>query len=190
MWRYLLLIGALGCGSQESRVCKHLTKLCGDDVIPSSCASDLGELKDSLGDSYGKMMSCADEAKSCPEVAGCFVGGVGNALNRWKDQFEHGAKKALGEDDPKSHDSHDSRDPGAACKSFHGEQLAARWDDCTDHVRREVVCETFIDDLKCECREDGVEKWSFHAKDPPLSAREGATRVARANCKMGSFDKL
>jgi hypothetical protein len=71
----------------------------------------------------------------------------------------------------------------AACTSFEGGKLSASWTGCPDKVRREITCATFIDDLKCDCMEDGVNKTFFHAKDPPLAVRAAATRVANANCR-------
>jgi hypothetical protein len=71
----------------------------------------------------------------------------------------------------------------AACTSFEGGNLTATWTGCPDKVRREIKCATFIDDLKCDCYEDGAQKTFFHAKDPPLSNRTDATRVANANCR-------
>jgi hypothetical protein len=70
----------------------------------------------------------------------------------------------------------------AACTTFEGGTLSAAWSECPDKTRREVKCATFIDDLKCDCLEDGVRKTFFMAKDPPLSLRADATRVANANC--------
>lgn len=70
----------------------------------------------------------------------------------------------------------------AACTSFEGGNLNASWTGCPDKVKREIKCATFVNDLKCDCYEDGVEKWFFNAKDPPLSNRADATRVANANC--------
>lgn len=60
--------------------------------------------------------------------------------------------------------------------------MSAAWTECPDKVRREVRCAPFIDELKCDCYEDGVSKWFFNAKDPPLASRDDATRVANANC--------
>lgn len=70
----------------------------------------------------------------------------------------------------------------AVCTSFEGGKLSAVWSDCPDKVRREIKCAMFIDDLKCDCLEDGAQKWFFSAKDPPLLTRVDATRVANNNC--------
>lgn len=75
----------------------------------------------------------------------------------------------------------DRKAPG--CGTFEGGTLSARWTDCPDQKKREVACATFIDDLKCECYEDGVSKHWFFAKDPPLATRADATRVANASCR-------
>ena len=72
---------------------------------------------------------------------------------------------------------------GMTCTSFSGGPMSAVWTGCPDKVRREVTCAPFIDDLKCDCFEDGARHKWFHAKDPPLSEREDATRVANANCR-------
>ena len=40
------------------------------------------------------------------------------------------------------------------------------------------------------CRIDGVEHDFFHATDPPIDNRDGATRVAKANCHDDAFDNL
>jgi hypothetical protein len=69
-----------------------------------------------------------------------------------------------------------------ACRTFAGGKLNATWTQCPDMVRREVSCAPFVDSLKCDCLEDGAQKWFFNAKDPPLATREDATRVANANC--------
>jgi hypothetical protein len=194
MGRMTIIAGVLliaACGSNENAVCKHLVKLCGDDIIDDSCASDLKDLKDVLGASYGKAMTCAAEASSCPEVAGCFAGGFGHAADRWQQQFEHGVDRVMEHDDPRLISTHFSEDASQACTKFESNGRDARWDGCTDHVKRELSCNPFGDDeLSCDCLEDGVEKWSFTAKDPPLTTREDASRVARNNCHMGSFDKL
>lgn len=153
-------------GAGERGVCKHLAKLCGDDIIDDSCPSDLADLKDALGDSYGKMMACAHDAESCPEAAGCFAGGFGHAFDRWQKQFEHGMGKVMDDDSPPAAlHTHADDKPSAYCTSFTSSELDARWDGCDDHVKRELQCKTFMDELECNCLEDGVEKWSFTAKD-------------------------
>jgi len=71
------------------------------------------------------------------------------------------------------------------CAKFAGQALAATWDDCTDHVRRELACSKDArDEIECLCVEDGVEKWRFTARDPHLDDQAEATRVARSNCHM------
>jgi hypothetical protein len=77
--------------------------------------------------------------------------------------------------------------PTLTCAKFEGQPHDAKWTDCTDKARREVVCEPFVDELTCACVVDGVEKWHFSARDPQLQDKDEATRVARANCQMG-FD--
>ena len=77
-------------------------------------------------------------------------------------------------------EAHDGK--RAACASFEGGKMSAQWTGCPDKVRREVKCAPFIDELKCDCYEDGASKWFFNAKDPPLATRADATRVANANC--------
>ncbi|MFO0611236.1 MAG: hypothetical protein U0414_01515 [Polyangiaceae bacterium] len=72
-----------------------------------------------------------------------------------------------------------------ACTDFQGGKLSATWSGCPDGVKREVKCEMFVGSLKCDCYEDGVNKWFFQAKDPPLEDRADATRVANANCHWG-----
>ncbi len=84
----------------------------------------------------------------------------------------------------KKTESSSTRDTKASvCGTFEGGKVSAVWSECPDKVRREVRCAPFIDDLKCDCYEDGVSKWFFSAKDPPLSNREDATRVANKNCR-------
>jgi hypothetical protein len=184
----LLVIALLvtGCSKgKEQRVCEHGAKLCdAADELPD-CATKLKDLKDVMGDAYGKSLDCAQEAKSCAEFAGCFVGGLGAGLEEFEKQFGRGVDKVM------KKDRHGGDHHGAAsgvldgCKSFESGDKSAHWFDCEDGVRRDVVCEKFIDDLRCDCREDGVHTWSFHATDPPLDARDSATRIASANCKMG-----
>ena len=71
------------------------------------------------------------------------------------------------------------------CATFAGQALVAKWDDCTDHVRRELACaKDPVGELECLCVEDGVEKWRFTARDPHLDDQAEATRVARSNCHM------
>ncbi|HWO26128.1 MAG TPA: hypothetical protein VNO30_45690, partial [Kofleriaceae bacterium] len=94
-----LVIGA-GCGGcggggggldKEKQVCAHVDKLCGGDPEPlDQCARELRELKEPAGETYGKFLGCALDAKSCPEFAGCFVGGLGEVAERWGKQFEQG----------------------------------------------------------------------------------------------------
>ena len=69
------------------------------------------------------------------------------------------------------------------CGTFEGGKMTATWTECPDKVRRQVKCSTFIDQLRCDCYEDGVMKHFFMAKDPPMETREDATRVANANCR-------
>jgi hypothetical protein len=69
----------------------------------------------------------------------------------------------------KKTESSRARDTQAfVCGTFEGGKTSAVWSECPDKVRREVRCAPFIDDLKCDCYEDGVRKWFFSAKDPPL----------------------
>ena len=74
------------------------------------------------------------------------------------------------------------------CAKFEGQPLDAKWSECSDQVRRELLCARgHFDDLECKCLEDGVEKWAFDARDPQLADQAEATRVARSNCHM-SFE--
>ena len=68
------------------------------------------------------------------------------------------------------------------CGTFTGGNLNASWTECPDKVQRQVACYPFVQDLHCDCLEDGAKKWFFTATTPPLSTREDATRVANANC--------
>jgi hypothetical protein len=190
----VIAVLVIGCGKgKEQRVCEHGAKLCDDADELSSCSAKLKDLKDVMGDSYGNSLDCALDANSCPEFVGCFIGGIGAGIEAFGKQFEHGVDKVMKKHDGSKSERHRSRDrdddrAGGVlddCKTFATGDRSARWDGCADHVRRELACEKFIDDLKCDCREDGVETWSFHASDPPLDSREAATRVAKANCKMG-----
>ena len=72
----VLLIAA--CGSNESAVCKHLVKLCGADSSSDDlCSSDLADLKDVLGESHGKAMTCAAEARKLFRKSPVACGGFG-----------------------------------------------------------------------------------------------------------------
>src|SRR5262245_55990615 len=42
-----------------------------------------------------------------------------------------------------------------ACGTFEGGKLSAKWTECPDKIGREVTCAPFIDQLKCDCYEDG-----------------------------------
>jgi hypothetical protein len=187
----LVLIGALtlGCRGKPTaaRACQHAAALCGVDD-DGDCAEGLRELESTLGESYQPLLTCAVEARSCPEVAGCLVGGAERVGDRIERQF------GLGRDRMRPHpDGTSTRPRGAgrgddvlaSCDDFTAGNNHAQWDGCADHVRREVVCAPFIDDLKCDCLEDGAKTWFFHARNPPLANRADATRVARANCEMG-----
>lgn len=74
----------------------------------------------------------------------------------------------------------------AESESVNGDQkIHATWSGCRDRVRRELWCKTFIDDLKCDCNEDGDTKWFFDATIESLADRAEAERLAIANCRMG-----
>lgn len=70
----------------------------------------------------------------------------------------------------------------AQCGTFTGGNLNASWSQCPDKVQRQVSCYPFVQDLHCDCIEDGAKTWFFTATNPPLASREDATRVANANC--------
>jgi hypothetical protein len=180
-WVMVFAIAA-GCGSGADAhdVCAHGGKLCDaprDEI--AKCEKQIAGLKKDLGDHYGKAMSCAREADSCAEFAGCFVGGLGGALGDVMQQFGEGMRKGMGA--PAGGGDVDL----AACKSFQGGDSDATWDGCTDHVKRQLHCEPFLDDLQCTCLEDGSETWFFHTTSPPLRDRAAATALAKASCEMG-----
>jgi hypothetical protein len=204
----LLAIG--GCGRKATvtaaAACTHAASLCEVDD-DSDCAEALRALEPTLGDSYRPLLTCAVEAKSCPEVAGCLVGGAERVGDRIERQFGRGRDKMRShdedrhttvEDDSRSH--HEEHHTGAGtstaparggdvlatCRDFSSGDLGARWDGCADHVRRELTCKPFMDgEVSCKCFEDGVHRWGFSARNPPLASRDDASRVARANCHMG-----
>ncbi len=90
----LSLVMGAGCGGRAKQACDRLEKLCGETDEAKSCSRDLPELKDQLGaDNYDRMLTCTADANSCPEALGCLAGGVGNMLDKWGDQFEHGLSK-------------------------------------------------------------------------------------------------
>lgn len=92
------LVVSVGCGGggldKERRVCAHVDKLCGGDPEPlDKCAKDLRELKEPAGETYDQFLDCSLASKSCPEFAGCFVGGLGEVAERWGKQFEQGVDR-------------------------------------------------------------------------------------------------
>ena len=106
MKKFLIVVLVLGAGgvfaykhffAPEKRACAKLAELCGDKAKDlDKCASDMADLRKSLGDDVVKKFdSCVADAKTCPEGAGCMVGagmsGVGDAVN----QFMKGMGKAL-----------------------------------------------------------------------------------------------
>jgi hypothetical protein len=111
-----LVIGA-GCGGgleKEKKVCAHVDKVCGGDPEPADqCAKDLRELKEPAGETYDKFLDCALGSTSCPEFAGCFVGGLGQVADRWGKQFEKGVDrmngKGAGDDDSRSTETRSTR---------------------------------------------------------------------------------
>lgn len=90
-----------------------------------------------------------------------------------------GRRAEAGRDGGPTH--HDTR--AAACTSFTGGTQSAVWTGCPDKIKREVACEFFVRDLKCDCYEDSVQTTFFSAKDPDLTSRESATRIANRNCR-------
>jgi hypothetical protein len=213
MGRSTLVLGTLvalltlgGCGHKATvtaaAACKHAASLCEVDD-DSDCAEALRALEPTLADSYQPLLTCAVEARSCPEVAGCLVGGAERVGDRVERQFGGGRDKMRGhhesttttveEDSWSHHEEHHSgaspargADVLATCRDFSSGDRGARWDGCADHVRRELTCKPFMDDeLSCTCLEDGVHRWAFSARNPPLASRDDASRVARANCHMG-----
>jgi len=183
----LVVLAVTACGgSKEKRVCSHGAELCGAKGEEAKCASDLRDIKDALGDAYGKTLDCGLEAKSCAEFAGCFVGGLGKGLDKLEHDFDRGVDKVMGSDD-RAGGAGDGLDL-AACHDFrstsNNDHISASWEGCSDHVRREVACKPFIDQFECDCLEDGAERWSFTMAKPELGDRDTASRVAKANCKM------
>lgn len=88
----------IGCGGggldKERKVCTHVDKICGGDPEPvDQCAKDLRELKEPAGDTYDRFLDCSLGAKTCPEFAGCFVGGLAEVAEQWKHQFEDGVDR-------------------------------------------------------------------------------------------------
>jgi len=178
-----IAVALLACSkSREHSVCEHGAKLCDGADELAQCAGKLADLRDALGESYDRSLRCAGEATSCPEFVGCFVGGLGNEVGKLGTLFEKGAEKVM-RNKVASYAGGSSFLDG--CKTFKGGDRSARWDDCGDGVRREVVCKPSFDHLRCDCFEDGAEKWFFTATNPPLGARESASRVATENCRMG-----
>jgi hypothetical protein len=183
------VIALAGCGGghggqKEQRVCAHGADLCDAKGGESTCMDQVHDLEQTLGDAYGKTLDCGLEANSCAEFAGCFIGGLGKSFEDTGRDLGKGVDKVMGHD----HGGDSSLDL-ASCREFHTESAnggqTARWDGCSDRVRREVTCKPFMDSFQCQCLEDGVERWSFDATRPPLDDRDAAARVAKANCKMG-----
>lgn len=202
-------IVVMGCGggnARERALCEQSGKVCGLDLGElDDCVKTVPAFKEPLGaNSYDKLLACGTGAASCAEFVGCFAGGLDQAVEILGKQFERGFDK-MTDHDPKhdgwtrhrdststhshSHSTTSSHDEPATttCAKFSGAVNDAKWDDCTDHVRRELVCKSRLGDLECACIEDGVEKWRFDARDPRLDDQAEATRVARSNCHM-SFE--
>ena len=91
----LCVVGACGGNNADKAqaLCAHLEKRCGADAIEPSCAKDVAELAEPMGESYGKTIDCGIAAASCPEIIGCFAGGLGATVDRWKSQFDKGVDK-------------------------------------------------------------------------------------------------
>lgn len=214
----LALATACSGGGRERVWCDKGGELCGDPSGAGECVDQMKKLKEPFGDTYDPLLSCGTAATSCAEFVGCFAGGIDQIAKIFGKDFERGFDRmTVRTDDPKhdgwrihdhgsaddrtttttttTHDSHhfdqhDGDPPKAAttCAKFAGEPLDAKWDDCTDHVRRELVCaKGAFESLECQCVEDGVEKWRFDARDPHLDNQDEATRIARSNCHM-SFE--
>jgi hypothetical protein len=190
----LAIAAAVGCSaSRERRVCEHGRTLCDADAGDlATCPAQLDELRDSLGDAYGRTLDCGLTARSCAEFAGCFMGGLGAAAHDVERDLERGVDRVMRDDPdlPRDRDPdpdpprHRDADPDR-CTAFEGDRLHASWDGCADHVRREIACKDFAGRLECDCLEDGAETWFFGADHPALDRRDRATRLARSNCRMG-----
>jgi hypothetical protein len=220
MKAFLCVAGALAlvaCHGKSAAVCKNLEKQCGVEV-PSTCASDLADAVAPLGHDGDRALSCIADASSCAEAVGCVQGTAERLVERWQREMAKGEREARGSDEPRDddtqddtrverrehhethdiqvehHESHADTDPDAppvTCTEFAAKPAGATWTGCSDHARRELACKPFMDDdLECTCLVDGVEAWLFTAKDPPITTHDDASRVARTNCKMGSFDGL
>lgn len=76
-------------------MCEHAASLCGDDEDVKSCVSELPDAKKVMGDRYDKFLTCAAEARSCGEYAGCAIGGLGGGALDQLDDLGKGMKKML-----------------------------------------------------------------------------------------------
>lgn len=89
----------------ERRACRKLASLCertdkstNAEDNNKDCESTFAELRDTSGpESVEKPAQCILDSKTCPEAAGCFVGGVGGGLIRGLGtEFLKGLGKSLG----------------------------------------------------------------------------------------------
>jgi hypothetical protein len=106
--RWLWLVCLAGCGSgssaQEKQVCEHAASLCDDDDEDAkSCSSEMSDAKKVMGDRYGQFLTCAAEATSCGEYAGCAIGGLGGGALDQLDDLGKGMKKMLDDELGDSH---------------------------------------------------------------------------------------
>ena len=189
----VLVVLVFGCGGKgkEQELCEHGSQVCGDLGPVPQCVDQVKAMKDSLGDKYETMVSCGTAAQSCAELMGCFAGGIDEALKLFGKDLEQGMGKLTdrSDGDPKREKwrRHPETAAATTCEVFTGVALDAKWDRCSDHIRRELRCAPVGDSVQCKCLEDGAEKWQFAAKDPQLADRVEATRIAKSNCHQ-SFE--
>ncbi|MFN0251281.1 MAG: hypothetical protein ACKV2T_30680 [Kofleriaceae bacterium] len=98
-WGAAVLLVFVGCGGgtsgKEKKVCEHAAKLCDAQDDVASCTKDMPETKKALGDQYEKFLDCSLAAKSCGEVVGCAIGGLGNEALDQLDGLGKGIKKMM-----------------------------------------------------------------------------------------------
>lgn len=95
----LAVLVACGGGPSDKGFCAKLNKLCDAEMSAKDideCQSELPELKKVLGDEpYSSFMKCANEASSCPELAGCGFGSLAGLAETAIEDFEKGFGKMM-----------------------------------------------------------------------------------------------
>lgn len=81
--------------SPETRVCRQLESLCGEDLDDKfdDCDDEFGKARKLLGDTaVEKMSECVEDASSCVEAVGCVIGASSHTIDDFKRGFERGAE--------------------------------------------------------------------------------------------------